>query len=586
MRPVVVFASVGDGVRRCWVVVAVLAALVGAPGTATAAQTTSLMPGVTYTRDVRQIRGERVVFHVVTTPKPGGLYSLKPVLSNGRITGTETVSSMQTRMSGNATVVGVNADLFNWQLGYPSGIFMRDGVLHGRPTSARSSLGIGIDGLLRIARIGFFGTWAIGEAKRQALDQLNRPLAKGEVGIFTSAWGERTPTASNAVDVVVSGVPATKANVDLTGQIASMNNGGGTRIPEDGIVVQALGPPGKKLRADALPGSPFVAKLILKPWWEQVRDAVGGGPAIVRGGKISLPTTEDFSSAQLLPRHPRTAVGQLRGGKIVLVAADGRQSFSAGVNLRDLAEELRRFGVVTGMAFDAGGSTTIAFNGDVLNSPSDGAERAVSDALMVLYYGVYASQPANGVVSPNGDGVAEGQRLAYKVVRPSTVEARLIGPGNKVAWKWNGEREPGRFPLEPAAKELDEGKWRFVVSAVDGDGNRSRATRRFTVNETLGFLRLSADSLRVTKKRSDTLRVTFRTAHTARVRVTVENAGGVVVKTLLSQSGRSPGEVAVTWNGRDSRGRIVAAGAYTVRVHATNTLGAVQLADRVQVKRR
>ena len=179
LRPVVVFASVGDGVRRCWVVVAVLAALVGAPGTATAAQTTSLMPGVTYTRDVRQIRGERVVFHVVTTPKPGGLYSLKPVLSNGRITGTETVSSMQTRMSGNATVVGVNADLFNWQLGYPSGIFMRDGVLHGRPTSARSSLGIGIDGLLRIARIGFFGTWAIGEAKRQALDQLNRPAGEG-----------------------------------------------------------------------------------------------------------------------------------------------------------------------------------------------------------------------------------------------------------------------------------------------------------------------------------------------------------------------------------------------------------------------
>ena len=90
----------------------------------------------------------------------------------------------------------------------------------------------------------------------------------------------------------------------------------------------------------------------------------------------------------------------------------------------------------------------------------------------------------------------------------------------------------------------------------------------------------------MTKKRSDTLRVTFRTAHTARVRVTVENAGGVVVKTLLSESGRSPGEVAVTWNGRDGRGRIVAAGAYTVRVHATNTLGAVQLADRVQVKRR
>ena len=65
-----------------------------------------------------------------------------------------------------------------------------------------------------------------------------------------------------------------------------------------------------------------------------------------------------------------------------------------------------------------------------------------------------------------------------------------------MVWKFDGERGRAGFPLEPASKELDEGKWRFVVSAVDGDGNRSRATRRFTVNETLGFLRLSADSLR------------------------------------------------------------------------------------------
>ena len=567
-------------------VVAVLAALVGAPGTASAAQTTSLMPSVTYTRDVRQIRGEQVVFHVVTAPKPGGLYALKPVLSNGTITGRETVSAMQKRMSGNATAVGVNADLFNWQIGYPSGIFMRDGVLHGRPTSGRSSLGIGVDGLLRIARVGFFGNFAIGDANRQGLDQLNRPVAKGEVGLFTSAWGGRTPTASNAVDVVVKGFPATAANVDLAGVVSGVKEGGGTSIPDDGVVLQAIGPPGTQLRNQALPDLPFVAKLILKPWWEQVRDAVGGGPAIVRKGKISLPTTEEFSSAQLLPRHPRTAVGQLSGGKIVLVAADGRQSYSAGVNLHDLAQELIRLGVVTGMAFDAGGSTTIAFDGDVLNSPSDGAERAVSDALMVLYYGVYATPPANAVVSPNGDGVAESQRLSYKVVRPSTVTARLIGPGSKVVWKYEGPRDSGRYPLEPASKELVEGSWRFVVSAVDGDGNRSQTTRRFTVNETLGFLRLSADSLEVTKKRSGTIRVTFETARTARVRVTVENGAGVAVRTLFSQSGREPGDVAVTWNGRDGRGKIVPTGSYVVRVLATNSLGAVELRDGVLVKRR
>ena len=133
----------------------------------------------------------------------------------------------------------------------------------------------------------------------------------------------------------------------------------------------------------------------------------------------------------------------------MLVAVDGRQSFSAGVTLRDLARKLVSLGVVTGMAFDAGGSTTIAFDGRVLNSPSDGAERAVSTALMLAYYGVYVPEPANDVVSPNGDGVAEGQRLAYRLVRAAKVTARLIGPGGKVAWRDDREREPGTVAYEP-----------------------------------------------------------------------------------------------------------------------------------------
>ena len=119
--------------RTWWGIAAVLAVLVGAPGAAAAAQTTELMPGVSYTRDVRTLGGQRTVFHAVVGPKPGALYDLQPVLSNGTITGRETVTSMQRRLSGRATVVGVNGDYYNVDSGYPSGIFMRDGVLLGVP---------------------------------------------------------------------------------------------------------------------------------------------------------------------------------------------------------------------------------------------------------------------------------------------------------------------------------------------------------------------------------------------------------------------------------------------------------------------
>ena len=47
----------------------------------------------------------------------------------------------------------------------------------------------------------------------------------------------------------------------------------------------------------------------------------------------------------------------------MLVAIDGGQTWSAGLDVRGLADELVRLGVVNGIALDAGGSTTLAFEG-------------------------------------------------------------------------------------------------------------------------------------------------------------------------------------------------------------------------------
>ncbi len=111
------------------------------------------------------------------------------------------------------------------------------------------------------------------------------------------------------------------------------------------------------------------------------------------GGVPVFQAGEQFLSSQLLPRHPRTAVGQRADGRVVLVAVDGRVSWSAGVTNSQLARLMVKLGAVTAMALDAGGSTTMAFDGTVLNHPSDGAERPVADALMVFYYGIYARPP-------------------------------------------------------------------------------------------------------------------------------------------------------------------------------------------------
>ena len=99
---------------------------------------------------------------------------------------------------------------------------------------------------------------------------------------------------------------------------------------------------------------------------------MGGGPLLVENGEPVVSAGEDFTDDQLFGRHPRTAVGQLADGRIIFVTVDGRSWFSIGLRISELAKEMARLGAVTAMAFDGGGSSTLAFDGRVLNRPPTG----------------------------------------------------------------------------------------------------------------------------------------------------------------------------------------------------------------------
>ena len=85
------------------------------------------------------------------------------------------------------------------------------------------------------------------------------------------------------------------------------------------------------------------------------------------------------------PCAPRTAVGILRDGSYMLVTIDGhRPGYSVGATLTELGNTMKGLGVVEAMNLDGGGSTTMWVKGRVANRPSDGFERSVSNALLVL----------------------------------------------------------------------------------------------------------------------------------------------------------------------------------------------------------
>jgi hypothetical protein len=549
----------------------------------------TLLPGVTYERAVQFTPHGPVALHVVTGPRPTGLYALQPVLSNETIPGTERVTSMQKRLSAQATMVGVNGDMFNWSSGRPSGVLIRNGIVDNPPFGDRSSVGITPDGGIDVRRVEFFGTWK-GLGQRRSLSDMNQLPGANGISLFTPSYGPATPAQAGAVAAVIQPLPPAAPNTDLAGPVVQLTPAGSVPIPPDGAVLVARGTSAQRLAEEAFVGTPVALRIIFRPEWTGVTNAIGGGPVIVRNRAPVFRSLEAFTSTQLLPRNPRTAVGQLADGRIVLVATDGRRAgYSVGMTNFELAQTMVRLGAVTASALDAGGSTTVAFDGQLLNRPSDpGGERAVATSLQLMYYGVY-SPAVIPVVSPNGDGMDEGQRLSYKVVRPSSVTATLTAPDGSVAFTEVVQREPGSYdvafppvPLDPAAQPAApaEGRWQLTVTSTDDLARPSTARQTFRVNNTLGFVRLASSRIVIRQKGGQRLRAGVTLTRPARVVATIETPSGVRVSTAAIRNAPA-GRFTLQWPGTTNGGRsLVYSGRYVLRFRAVNQLGAVELTSR------
>ena len=551
---------------------AVVVALVVAPSAAS--RPTQLMPGVTYDRILRWTSAGPVVMYVVTAPKPQGLYKLTPLLSNGTIKGRERVSSMQRAVSSQMTTVGVNGDFFSWTGGWPSGLLIRSGIVEHQSALGRAAVGIDASATLHADRVPWFGRWHGPDNVWYPVSQLNEPPRKNAVALFTPVWGGKTPAVTGTT-VVLQPFPPAAPRTDLVGTITSIGAGGSVDVPPDGAVLVARGTAAQPLSTFPL-STQLTLRIPLPTEWSSVTDAVSAGPTLVKEGRPIFNAGEALTPVQLHGRDPRTAIGQRADGAIVMLAVDGRQrGWSIGVTNWELAQTLVRYGCVTGFALDSGGSTTVAFDGRVLNRPSDpGGERPVGEAMVIAYSGVYVP-PVAATLSPNADRVGDVEPLSYKLVRPSTVSAKLIGPDGSTRELDAGAKAPGRYKLSWDGLGAPEGRYHWNVTATDDTGQISTDDRAFTLDNTLGFLRVGRNARQVG----------FTLTRDATIRVTLETRSGGILRTVAR--GRRPaGAVTVRWNGRDGRGKRVRRGTYVVRASATSALGLSQLSASVRTTSR
>ena len=126
------------------------------------------------------------------------------------------------------------------------------------------------------------------------------------------------------------------------------------------------------------------------------------GPVLVENGEVCVGSGDEVKRA--MSSNPRTAIGITADGTYLFVVSDGRTEESEGLSLEQLAEFMQSMGAVTAYNLDGGGSSTMVFNGTVVNNPTGGkaghgtgSERSVSDIVYIGYGSNGASESGQSI---------------------------------------------------------------------------------------------------------------------------------------------------------------------------------------------
>lgn len=114
------------------------------------------------------------------------------------------------------------------------------------------------------------------------------------------------------------------------------------------------------------------------------------GPALVNGGEVQKGIDQgevdnNFGLRSIQGNNPRTGIGLIDTNHFVFVVVDGRSSgYSRGVTMTEFAEIFKGLGATVAYNLDGGGSSTMYFNGALVNKPQGkDNERAISDILYI-----------------------------------------------------------------------------------------------------------------------------------------------------------------------------------------------------------
>lgn len=443
---------------------ALLVALAAAQSAGAVQISKMLAPGVSLAQEITSGDAQSaLIANIVTVDPAAPSVRLKAAIGRDVVyvdepaKGRETISSLAGRKR---ALVAVNCDFFPFT-GDPLGVCVVDGELVSEPDHNRvavavtKSPGIFFDNPILSAAL----TLRSGIVRQ--IDGINRDRATNQVVVYTPTFGSSTRTKHKGTEV-------TLASTDLPVRIGKplaltvievRTDAVDTPIPPGGMVISAGGPAAWFLKENLKAGDALTVRFDIKSAcgadWTQVEQAASGGPWLLKDGKEFIDyVAQGFSASFSTTRHPRTALSLTSDGKLLIVTVDGRQTISRGISLPDLAALMKRLGAVSAINLDGGGSTTLSIRGAVANTPSEGIERPVANALLVFAQ-PSPTDPLPGltIVAPTGD-LPSGQGVQLRLVSGDDVRPLSREQLDKVTWGVSGGigfvNQEGYFiPIKP-----------------------------------------------------------------------------------------------------------------------------------------
>jgi len=366
--------------------------------------------------------------------------ALRAALARHTVLGNAPLSAIANAAVGEGQypLATINGDYFRRApdpfAGDPFGFQVIRGEMVSFPDRTRSCLISTDDGRLLIER-PIISAWAVSSRGiRRQINGLNQPRNAQQLVLFTPRFGNTTGTNASGYEVFLStGDAVVTPNGVVRAQVTAVQTSGNCLIPRQGMILSGHGLAADFLRQLEV-GEEIALEFSLEPKIENIQEAIGGGPRILRQGQVSINGAEEgFTNAFVSGRNPRSAVG-LSPKSILFVTVDGRSSGSAGMSLSELANFLIGLGCVDALNLDGGGSSEMLVRGRIVNNPSDGQERSLANGLILLSR-IPLEELATLSLEPSAPGLLAGESLRLRLRGRDASYREIPIDTREVSWK-------------------------------------------------------------------------------------------------------------------------------------------------------